>query len=192
MVEPGGLPEASMELQMLTVSDPAARSHMMRHVVSLRKLLTGAVSDEEVPGLMIATTFGVTDAAEARHLGSTDADGIARVVIAFEVDDAKGRPHGYGLFLKENGRTRFYHYASPWIQVGGTRALLSASNGVDANGFFAYRGGGLVRVATPDPKHFKSGYRRASDRIASLADSDAIRAITKTIYVFASFDDAPE
>ena len=114
MVETGGLAEASMELQLLTVSDPVARSHMIRHVVALRKLLTGAVSDEEVPGLMIATTFGVTETAEAHH-----------------------------------------------------------------------------RVAAPNPKQFKPGYRRASDRMASLAESASIRAVAQKVIVYAGFDDLP-
>lgn len=184
------IPEpASLELQMLTVSDPAARSHMMRHVIALRKLLTGRMSDRDVPGLMIGTTFGVSDGAEAAYTVSTEIDGIARILIAFDVDDAKGPPQGYGLFLKEEGRVRMYDYAGPWKPAGVGRALLSAANDLGGGGFFAYQRKTMVRVATPPSGQFAPGYERAKARVAALADSREVRALNPKIFGFVGLED---
>ena len=164
----------SLELQKLTLSDPAARGNMLRHIAAVRHLFTGEVADAEHLGLMIATGFGVTDDAEALHLAHVAADGVARLYLMFDVDDALGPPFGYGLFHLEEGKATFYHYAAIWIPAHGGRPMIAASNG-ERRGFFAYRHGSMLRARTPRPSDFEPGYARAAGRIARLLQRPEIR-----------------
>lgn len=163
-----------LELQMLTLSDPAAKGNMLRHIGAVRKLFTGQVGDRDDLGLMITTGFGVSDTAEEQYHRLVRADRTARLYLMFDVDDAQGPPFGYGLFHYEDGETTFYHYSRPWLPASGGRPLISASNG-ERNGFFAYLDRSVQRVEKPHPSQFVPGYDRAAAKIAKLLRKPAIQ-----------------
>lgn len=164
----------SLELQMLTLSDPAARANMLRHIAAVRLLFTDDIADAEHHGLLIGSGFGISDDAEEQCYRSVAADGVSRLYLMFDVDDALGPPYAYGLFHREDGETVFYHYAGPWMPLDGGKPLISASNGKRA-GFFVYRRGRLRRAAKPPASDFKPGYSRAATRIAALLRTPGIR-----------------
>ncbi|MGH2192671.1 hypothetical protein, partial [Enterococcus faecalis] len=93
MIEDKAL-DPEFRLELLASSDPEARANMMRHTVAL----TGRLHDREVSGLLIGADFKTTLEGVERIRDLTAADGNDRLMVGFDVDDARGPPASFGLW----------------------------------------------------------------------------------------------
>ena len=162
--------DARHELQTLSASDPLAQANLLRHVAAFTQLVTGrpgvkALPDEPLVGAGFRLVNG-----EEKLLGNlTRRDGVARIYLAFDIDDPQGPPIGTGLFRKEGDHVVCYGLCKLWSPVGAGRALLVPTTGGEHAGYFAFRRGQpFRRVEGPVPGDFAAGLRRTQARLARL------------------------
>ncbi len=162
--------EARHGLQTLSASDPLAQTNILRHVAAFTKLLTGRPGIDASPSEpLVGAGFRLVDGEERLLAALTRRDGVERVYIAFDIDDAQGPPIGTGLFRKEGDHVVCYGLCKLWSPVGDGRALLVPTKGGEHAGYFAFRRGQpFRRVEGPVHGDFVTGLRRAQARFARL------------------------
>jgi hypothetical protein len=121
---------------------------------------------------IVGAGFRLVDGEEKLLATLTRRDGLERIYIAFDIDDAQGPPIGTGLFRKEGDHVVCYGLCKLWSPVGDSRALLVPTKGGEHAGYFAFRRGQPFRRAD-GPVHgdFAAGLRRAQARLARLLDA---------------------
>lgn len=162
--------EARHELQTLSASDPLAQANILRHVDACTRLLTGRPGPEALPGEpMVGAGFRLAHGEEKLFGSLTRRDGVERIYIAFDIDDAQGPPIGTGLFRKESEHVVCYGLCKIWSPVGSGRALLVPTGDGEPAGYFTFRRGQPFRwVAGPVPGDFVAGLRRTQARMVRL------------------------
>lgn len=171
--------EARHDLQTLSASDPIAQANMLRHVAACTMLLTGRPGRKALAREpLVGAGFRLIDGEANLFATFTRNDGIERVYIAFDIDDAQGPPIGIGLFRKEGGEVMCYGLCKLWSPVKGGRAVLVPTGEGSPAGYFAFRRGKPMRwIDGPVPGDFDAGLRRTQTRIARLlkaAEADAV------------------
>lgn len=171
--------EARHELQTLSASDPLAQANMLRHVAALARLLTGRPGVEALPGEpLVGAGFRLLDGEEKLFAALTRNDGLERIYIAFDIDDAQGSPIGTGLFRKEGDHVVCYGLCRLWSPVNDGRAVLVPTGDGEPAGYFKFQRGQPFRwVDGPVPGDFAAGQRRAQASLARLvkaAEADAV------------------
>lgn len=171
--------EARHELQTLSASDPLAQANLLRHVAACTQFLTGRPGVEALPGEpLVGAGFRLVDGEEKLLAALTRRDGLERIYLAFDIDDAQGPPIGTGLFRKEGGHVVCYGLCKLWSPVGDGRALLVPTRDGEHAGYFAFRRGQpFRRVEGPVHGDFSAGLRRAQARLARLltaAEADGV------------------
>ena len=164
-------------LQLLTASDRAARANMMRYSAAFRILLTGQKDDAEDLKVAIGMGFGMSDATDLTYQMLTRLDGLDRLYIRFDVDDACGPPDGLGLIRLEGGEPILYGQCRMWSPPGtGRPVIIFCHEG--RCGHFAYRPGKTLSCVDRLPaSDLMPGFRRADARLAKLVRSDRLRDI---------------
>ncbi|MES3100605.1 hypothetical protein [Sphingomonas faeni] len=169
--------EARHGLQTLSASDPLAQANILRHVAAFTKLLTGRPGIDASPSEpLVGAGFRLVDGEERLLAALPRRDGIERIYIAFDIDDAQGPPIGTGLFRKEGDHVACYGLCKLWSPLGDGRALLVPTKGGEHAGYFAFRRGQpFRRVEGPLPGDFIAGLRRTQarmDRLLKTAEAD--------------------
>ncbi|WP_310596218.1 MULTISPECIES: hypothetical protein [unclassified Sphingomonas] len=169
MIEDKAL-DPEFRLELLASSDPEARANMMRHTVAL----TGRLHDREVSGLLIGADFKTTLEGVERIRDLTAADGNDRLMVGFDVDDARGPPASFGLWHARKGVTTFYDRCAPWMPPTGNRAWLIAQNDSQIM-LFRFQSGRLAGTPGRPAADPWPGIRRARERLAKLVGTPAVR-----------------
>lgn len=165
--------KARHELQTLSASDPLARANILRHVAACTHLLTGRPGiDALPPEPLVGAGFRLVDGEEKLLGNLTRHDGVERIYIAFDIDDAQGQPIGISLFRKESEHVFCYRSCEMWSPLGDGRALLVPTGDGEPAGYFAFRRCQPFRwVSGSVPGDFVAGLRRTESRIARLLKS---------------------
>lgn len=168
-------------LQLLTVSDPKVRTNVMRYSKALRIALTGRKDDSPDLKLLIGMGFGLTDEADIEYQALTRADGLDRLYLRFDVDDACGPPDGLGLIRLEGDRAVLYGQCRLWSPASvGKPVIIFAHEG--RVGHFTYQPGKTLtrvdRLPASDPT---PGFRRADNRLAKLVASKLLQKVGEPV-----------
>ena len=176
--------DAAWELKLLTASDPAATSNMMRHVAALALMVAGRRQpDQSVGEPEIAACFLLDHADRNFFIGITAETGIDQILVGFDVDDAAGEAQGFGVVHAVAHKGASFSDCRLWAPANGGRAVL-VPQGVGSVGYFAFRKGGSLRhVGSRPAADLEPGFRRAAARYARLAASPELHGVGREGYL---------
>ena len=179
MNETDEMRQARQNLQLLSASDPAATSNMMRYVAATSLMLTGRLGrDRSDSEPQVVAGFRLTHGDHKLCAAATRRGGVDVVYLAFDVDDASAPPLAIGAFRNQDGEVALYGACRLWSPATDGRAVLVPNGDGDYLGYLAFRPGRqLVRVDAPLPGDEDGGYRRAASRMKRLLDSHEVRAV---------------
>lgn len=158
---------ATIKLQELSASDPAARTNMLRHLGALTELVTGrqryTEGDGDLSEPMFMAGFQLTPGQQQACMMLTARTGVEQVYLAFDADDAAGPPRGLGVVRVDGDRVVMDLFCRIWSPPGGRRAVI-VPTGEGTRGHYAFRRGKRLQFKDPRPRgDLAAGFRRAED-----------------------------
>lgn len=169
---------ARWELKMLTASDRAATSNMLRHVVAVAIMLAGRRQKDKLPGEPEIGACFLLDADDRDFMMHITArTKIDQIHVGFDVADASGPARGIGVTCVEGEEVASYGTCRLWAPASDGRAVL-VPMGDGASGYFSFRkGGSLKRLSGRPATDLEPGFRRAVARLSRLLASAELRDV---------------
>lgn len=171
--------QARHALNMLSASDPAAASNMLRYVASYSLMLSGRRSrDRRGNEPQFGAGFVLLHGDERLCAAAARRSGTDYIYIAFDVDDAAAPPLAAGVFRLQGKDMVAYGNCRLWSPSNDGRALLVPTGAGDYAGYFTFQPGRPLKlVEAMLPGDANAGFRRAEARLERLLNSEAVRSV---------------
>lgn len=171
--------QARFDLQMLSASDPAVSSNMLRHVAATSIMLTGRRGrDRRENEPQFGSGFVLTHGDHHLFAAAARKSLVDQIYIAFDVDDGIAPPVAMGVFRPLDGNVFLYGNCRLWSPANDGRAILVPMGSGDYEGYLAFRQGCPLRlIEAAVPGDLEAGFRRARARMGRLLASDALRDV---------------